>query len=141
MNIEKHRNYITTHRVDTSYSALFAAHEDVFVNIAEGKGNGVSTETLYKMNKKEKDLLENFLYVRNNGLLFNKTNVDKNGKATITDPDTGRPIYIGDGIIPQVERFASKYAYTKLTVDVFNTALSAMVEKATQPKLMWALAA
>ena len=32
------------------------------------------------MNKKEKDLLENFLYVRNNGLLFNKTNVDKNGE-------------------------------------------------------------
>ena len=50
-------------------------------------------------------------------------------------------IYIGDGIIPQVERFASKYAYTKLTVDVFNTALSAMVEKATQPKFMWALVA
>ena len=80
MNIEKHRNYITTFRVDTSYSALFAAHEDVFVNISEGKNNGQLTETLYKMNKKEKDLLENFLYVRNNGLLFNKTNVDKNGE-------------------------------------------------------------
>ena len=132
-NIEKHRNYITTHRVDTSYSALFAAHEDVFVNVAEGKGNGGLTETLYKMNKKEKDLLENFLYVRNNGLLFNKTNVDKNGKPTIVDPDTGRPIYIGDGLIPQVERFASKYVFTKLTVDVFNTALNALVEKAAQP--------
>lgn len=132
-NIEKHRNYITTHRVDTSYSALFAAHEDVFVNVAEGKGNGGLTETLYKMNKKEKDLLENFLFVRNNGLLFNKTNVDKNGKPTIVDPDTGRPIYIGDGLIPQVERFASKYVFTKLTVDVFNTALNALVEKATQP--------
>lgn len=137
-NIEKHRNYITTHRVDTSYSALFAAHEDVFVNVAEGKGNGGLTETLYKMNKKEKDLLENFLFVRNNGLLFNKTNVDKNGKPTIVDPDTGRPIYIGDGLIPQVERFASKYVFTKLTVDVFNTALNALVEKAAQPKFMWA---
>lgn len=45
------------------------------------------------MNKKEKNLLENFLYVRNNGLLFNKCNVDVNGKATICDPDTGRPNY------------------------------------------------
>ena len=38
------------------------------------------------MNKKEKDLLNSFLEVRNNGLLFNKTNVDKNGKSTIVDP-------------------------------------------------------
>ena len=59
-------------------------------------------------------------------------------KPTIQDPDTGRPVYIGDGLIPQVERFASKYAYTKLSVDVFNTALNAMVEKAVSPKHMWA---
>lgn len=96
-NIEKHRGYITTHRVDVSYSALFAAMEDQFISIAEGKDNGHLKETLYKMNKKEKDLLNSFLEVRNNGLLFNKTNVDKNGKSTIVDPDTGRPVYIGDG--------------------------------------------
>lgn len=85
------------------------------------------------MDKKEKVLLDNFLYVRNNGLLFNKCNVDLNGKPTIVDPDTNRPIYIGDGIIPQVERFASKYAYSKLTVDVLNTALSVLNAKATHP--------
>lgn len=43
------------------------------------------------MDKKEKVLLDNFLFVRNNGLLFNKSNVDVNGKPTITDPDTNRP--------------------------------------------------
>lgn len=132
-NIEKHRGYITTHRVDVSYSALFAAMEDQFISIAEGKDNGSLKETLYKMNKKEKDLLNSFLEVRNNGLLFNKTNVDKNGKSTIVDPDTGRPIYIGDGVIPQVERFASKYAFNKLTIKVFMDAMSAMAEKAEQP--------
>lgn len=79
-------------RVDVSYSALFAAMEDQFISIAEGKDNGSLKETLYKMNKKEKDLLNSFLEVRNNGLLFNKTNVDANGKATIVDPDTGRPM-------------------------------------------------
>ena len=66
-NISKHRNYITTHRVDDSYSALFAAHENTFISIAEGKDQGHLSETIYKMNKKEKDLLDNFLYVRNNG--------------------------------------------------------------------------
>ena len=132
-NIEKHRNFITTHRCDDSYSALYAAHENVFISIAEGKDTGSLKETLYKMDKKEKVLLDNFLYVRNNGLLFNKCNVDVNGKPTIVDPDTQRPIYIGDGIIPQVERFASKYAFAKLSIDVFQTVIATMNEKATQP--------
>lgn len=45
--------------------------------------------------------------------------------------DSGRPIYIGDGLIPQVERFASKYVYNnKPTVDVFHTIMQTMNEKA-----------
>ena len=67
-NIERHRNYITTHRVDDSYSALYAANENTFISIAEGKDQGNLTETIYKMDKKEKVLLDNFLFVRNNGL-------------------------------------------------------------------------
>lgn len=132
-NIEKHRGYITTHRVDDSYTALYKPMENTFISIGKGEGNGSLKETIYKMDTVEKNLLKNFLEVRNNGLLFNRTNVDKNGKATISDPDTGRPIYIGDGIIPQVERFASKYVYNKLTVDAFNTAISMMNEKAENP--------
>lgn len=129
-NVERHRGYISTHRVDDTYSALYKAHENVFISIGKGDGNGKMKETMYKMDTVEKNLLQNFLYVRNNGLLFNKCNVDKNGKATISDPDTGRPIYIGDGIIPQVERFASKYVYNTLTVDAFQTAISMMCQKA-----------
>lgn len=132
-NIERHRNWITTHRVDVSYSALFAATEDVFIRIAEGRDQGSMKETLYKMNKKEKDLFESFLVARNQGLLWNKTNVDINGKTTIVDPDTGRPIYIGDGVVPQVERFAGKYVFNRLSIQVFNTAMGEMVTKATQP--------
>lgn len=130
-NIEKHRNYITTFRNDISYSSLYAAQEDVFMNIAEGKNQGCLSETMYKMTKKEKELLDNFLTSRNQGLLFNKTNIDKHGKATIVDPDSGRPIYIGDGLIPQVERFASKYVYNdKPTIEVLHTILQTMNEKA-----------
>lgn len=133
-NIEKHRNYITTFRNDISWSSLYAAHEDVFIRIGEGKDRNSLNEVTYKMNKKEKELLENFLTSRNQGLLFNKTNIDVNGKATIVDPGSGRPIYIGDGLIPQVERFASKYVYNnKPTVDVFNTIMQSMNEKAEKP--------
>lgn len=90
-NIEKYRNHITTFRVDDSFSSLYAAHEDVFVKIAKGDGNGKASETYYKMTTVEKNLFDNFMYVKNQGLLFNKTNVDANGKATIVDPDTKRP--------------------------------------------------
>lgn len=132
-NVEKHRGYITTHRVDDSYTALFKAHEQTFIKIGQGEDNGKLKETTYKMDSIEKNLLRNFLEVRNNGLLFNKSNVDKNGKPTISDPDTGRPIYIGDGIIPQVERFASKYVYNKITSSVLNTAMNIMSHKSENP--------
>lgn len=42
-------------------------------------------------------------------------------------------IYIGDGVIPQVERYASKYAFNKFTIEVFQAAMNAMAEKAEQP--------
>jgi hypothetical protein len=39
-------------------------------------------------------------------------------------------VYIGEGVIPQVERFASKYAFAKLTLEVFHAVLAALNEKA-----------
>lgn len=91
-NVEKHRGYISTHRVDASYSALYAAQEDVFVKISEGKNQGDMTETIYRMDTVQKNLLENFLTARNQALLFSKGNVDPTtGKPTIVDPDTNRP--------------------------------------------------
>lgn len=127
------RGYIQTHRFDASYSERYAALENVFVNIAEGKGQGNMTETIYKMDTVQKNLLETFLQGRNQALLFSKGNVGPDGKATTVDPDTGRPIYISDGLIPQVEAFASKYAYNKLTINVLRTAIMALNEKANSP--------
>lgn len=133
-SVEKFRNYITTHRVDVSYSALYAALEDIFVSVKTAK-NGKPEEEWYKMNSAQKDLLDNFLFVRNNGLLFNKNNVDINGKSTISDPDTGRPIYISDGIIPQASRFANKYvvAVNQINVGLFNRVLADMASRADEP--------
>lgn len=66
--------------------------ENTFIKIGEGKDKSNLKETIFKMDTTEKNLLRNFLEVRNNGLLFNRCNVDKSGKPTISDPDTGRPI-------------------------------------------------
>ena len=62
------RNYITTHRCDDSFSSLYAAHEDTFISIGQGKDNGKLSETIYRLDKKEKALMESFMYVRNNGI-------------------------------------------------------------------------
>lgn len=78
-NVSKFRNYITTFRNDDSYSALYAAHEDVFIKIGQGDNCGKLKETIYKMEKKEKVLLDNFLYARNSGLIFNRSSMDVNG--------------------------------------------------------------
>jgi hypothetical protein len=128
-NVEKHRGYISTHRNDASYSALYAAYEDTFIKIADDK-NGEKKETIYRMDKLEKNLLENFLTARNQALLFGKSNIDANGKPTIVNPEDNRPIYMSDGMIPQCEAFCSKYAYNKLTINTLQTVISMLNEKA-----------
>lgn len=128
-NVEKHRGYISTHRNDASYSALYAAYEDTFIKITETDRNG-KKETIYRMDKLEKNLLENFLTARNQGLLFQKSNIDKDGKPTIYEPDTGRPIIISDGVIPQCEAFCSKIAYNQLGLMQLQEAISQLNEKA-----------
>ena len=120
-------------RNDCSYSELYKLHESTFIKIAQGKDQGHLTETVYKMDPIEKKLLDSFMLSRGQGLLFNKCNVNpKTGKATIVDPDTGRPITIGDGLVPQIERFASKYAYSKMTLELFNTIIRTLNEKANK---------
>ena len=69
--------------------------ENVFIKVAEGKDQGSMTETIYKMDTVQKNLLNTFLEGRNNALLFSKGNIDENGKATIVDPQTNRPSIYG----------------------------------------------
>lgn len=86
-SVSKHRNYLTMFRNDASYSELYKLHEDTFIKIAQGKGQGEMTETIYKMDPIEKKLLDNFMLSRGQGLLFNKCNINpKTGKPTICDP-------------------------------------------------------
>lgn len=124
------RNYMSTIRVDDTYSSKYALMEDTFIKISRGDANG---DKVYRLEPMKKNLIENFLYARENMLLMAKGNVGVDGKATISDRATGRPIYIGDGVIPQVERFASKYSANKVTINTFQQIISTMVEKAEKP--------
>lgn len=128
-NIERMRNYMSTIRVDDTYSSKYALMEDTFIKIS----NGTNGDKVYRLDPMKKNLIENFLYARENMLLMAKGNVGVDGKATISDRTTGRPIYIGDGVIPQVERFASKYSANRVTINTFQQIISTMVEKAEKP--------
>ena len=128
-NIEKHRQWITEHRNDISYSSRYAQMEDQFIKISSGDGAGELKEKIFKLNKMEKDLFENFNTAKNNHLLWGKTTMDVNGKSTVLTED-GRPLIAGDGLIPQIERFASKYKYAKMNVNVMNTVIDQMNQKA-----------
>lgn len=76
---------MTTFRNDISWSSLYAAQESMFLKISDDK-DATKTEGVFKMLKKEKELMESFMYSLNTGLLCNKGNVDINMRATISDP-------------------------------------------------------
>lgn len=130
-NVERHRNYISTHRNDVDWTSEFAATEDVFIQIASGKDQQVK---VYTMKKKEQELLETWMENRNLNLLFSKSCMDKNGKSTIIEPRTGRPIIMGDGLIPQIERYAYKYFFNFISESVFQDVMGMMRQKAKAPQ-------
>lgn len=131
-NTSKFRNYLTTIRVDDSASSLFTIHEDMFINLGKGKGSGEDSEQIYKLEKLKANLLKNFNEACNNMLLLARTNVTADGKPTLYDAQN-RPITIGEGIIPQIERYANKYMYNDLSLEIFNAMIDTLSEKADQP--------
>lgn len=90
-SMEKYRNYMSTFRCDTSWSSLYAIQEQVFMSIVDSDNNKKG-EGVYKMVKKEQELIDTFNYVLSTGLLLNKGNITDKGLATIQEPNTQRPI-------------------------------------------------
>lgn len=103
--------------------------EDQFIKFAQGDGAGNVKEKVFKLNKMEKDLFDSFQTVKNNAMLWQKTTMDKNGKASVLTDD-GRPLIAGDGLIPQIERFASKAKYAKMNVNIIQLVMDQMTQKA-----------
>ena len=58
---------MTTFRADISWSSLYAAQENMFLKVADDK-DATKTEGVFKMLKKEKELMESFMYGMNTGL-------------------------------------------------------------------------
>lgn len=114
---------IGTLRTDIDMSAKYAAMEDQFINIAN---NG--KEFTFKLNAAEKVCLDSFMEARNNLLLFSKGNFDENGRVTLHD-SIGRELVSPEGLIPQAERFATKFVFNKLSIRIFEQAMAEMADK------------
>ncbi len=124
-NTEKFRGFISTHRCDIDYSAQYATMEDVFIQIGKGKDD----DPVYRLPGVKKVLLDNFMLVRENKFAWGKSDVDSAGNPKIYEPETGRPLITSDGAISQIERFATKFVFSRLTVAWLKKALAALVAK------------
>lgn len=131
-NTESFRTYIATHRCDVDMSAMYKPLEDVFIQIGKGD-TSQGMDPVYKMNTAEKDCLDSFMQARNNSLVWGKSNVDVNGKPKHYD-EQGRPLITSDGLIAQIERFATKFVFSKLNMGFFEKAMQAMAAKAKKPQ-------
>lgn len=65
---------------------------------------------------------------RNQGMLWQRSTMDANGKSLVHDRE-GRPFIAGDGTIPQIMKYASKYNYTKLTSNLLNEIILTLSKK------------
>ena len=108
--------------------------EDTLIKISEGKDAGCLSEKIYAMDPMSKVLMDNFMQAREQMLLMSKTNIDINGKATISTRNTGREIPIGEGLIPQIERYCSKHVASKVTINTFYTIMNEMVQRTDNPQ-------
>lgn len=126
-SIEKHRQWLHIIRNDISASSMYSANEDSFLKIY-GKQNGKEPiDTFYKLTSQDQQLLDSFYESKNKALLFDQTTMDANGKCTLFVDN--QPVIIGDGIIAQVEKFATPFYYNKLTIDFLNKVLITLSEK------------
>lgn len=83
---------MSTIRVDDTYSAKYALMEDTFIKIGKGENQGCLSEKIYRLEPMKKNLIDNFLYARENMLLMAKGTMGVDGKSTLADRATGRPI-------------------------------------------------
>lgn len=107
--------------------------EDTLIKIGQGANQGCLTETIYRLDPMKKVLMDNFMQAREQMLLLAKGNMSPDGKATISDRNSGRPIPIGEGLIPQIEKYCSKHVASKITVNTLQLVMSEMAQKADSP--------
>ena len=100
----------------------------MFIQLSRGSDANGWESKVFAWPDKKKILLDNFMEARNNMMLWQHTTMDENGKSMLYDRQ-GRPVIAGDGIVQQIQRYASKYNYTKLTPSLLNEMILTLTKK------------
>ena len=128
-NVEKARTFINEIRCDIDFSSRYEAFEQAFIKLSRGSDANGWEDKIFAWPDKKRTLLNNFMAARNQSLLWQHGTMDVNGKPTISDRQ-GRPIIAGDGAIPQINRYASKFNFTKkVHISTLNEMLLNLVSK------------
>ena len=126
-NYTELRNWMTEIRVDTDASSRYVAMEDAFIKITKEDING-NKNYLFKMPARQKLAIDTFHEAMNNMMMWGKSTMDENGKCTLHDRQ-GRELVAGDGLIAQIERYASVYNYARLSTNILTEAITELAQK------------
>lgn len=127
-NFEKMIGWIGEIRCDIDASSRYLAMEDSFVKVID-EGVGNSKSHVFKMPGMKKVLLDNFMDARNNGMIWNKTTMDANGKCVLHDRQ-GRDLICGDGVVAQISRYCGKTNYAgRLSVNILTQVIGDLADK------------
>jgi len=125
---ETHRNHMTFIRHSTSWSTLYANLEPSYMEHATKEGL-----EYFKYQKKEKDVVDQFMASRESAGMFGTTNFDVNGKCMLQDA-AGQDLPSGDGVIAQVERYADTMYFSALTSEFLISAIKSMRQRSGKTK-------
>lgn len=126
-NFEKQVGWIQELRVDIDASSRYLAMEDSFVKVVD-EGIGHAKDHVFKLPGIKKVLMDNFMEARNNGMIWNKTTMDAQGKCMLHDRQ-GRDLICGDGVVAQISRYCNKTNYTKLSESILRQVLRDLADK------------
>lgn len=118
---------MTEIRVDTDASSRYVAMEDAFIKITKEDING-NKNYLFKMPARQKLAIDTFHEAMNNMMMWGKSTMDESGKCVLHDRQ-GRELVAGDGLIAQIERYASVYNYARLSTNILTEAITELAQK------------
>ncbi len=130
--VEKHTNFITRFRVSGSRSGDYAWSEQIYYEKAKKDDQGTTIGYEYfRQDPEDKAMMDKLMLAINSGLLFCKGGFDSKLNHLVREVD-GRPISIGEGIIPQMRRYGQFMSYNFLTESMLRTIIGTIVERRSQ---------
>jgi hypothetical protein len=128
--MERHANFISRFRVDGSRSGDYSYSERIYLERVKKKMDGSvdGTGEFYTWSGQKQDMMDKLMFSINSGLLFMQGAFDEDLIHLVREED-GRPIPIGQGIIPQIRAYGQFMGYNNLSETLIRKVISLIVER------------